>query len=183
VSASTWLIVLATIAAASLGVAVVLWHLGRNDLGVFWPSGMSRVLASDTSLAPTQILYDMANGLRGRPDYLVAQRFRRAFRIVPLEIKPQQRSRRLHDSHAVQLGVYLLVARAPYGVRAAPFGYVRYARAEFRVELTQNLENRVLQVATSIRAARGATVVHRSHDTPARCAGCPVRRHCDESLV
>lgn len=184
-SASTWLIelALALSAAATLGAAVLLWHRGRSDLGASWTSAGGRVVASDTGVAPPQTLHDPENELRGRPDYLLAQRFGHAVRIVPVEIKPQRRSRRLYESDAVQLGVYLLAARASYGVRAAPFGYVRYVRAIFRVELTPSLEQRVLKIATAIRANRKATVVHRSHAIPARCAGCPMRNHCDESLV
>lgn len=184
-SASTRLIALALAisAAASLGAAILLWHGGRSVLGASWSSGSGRVVASDTGLAPPQTLYDLANGLLGRPGYLLAQQFGGALRIVALELKPQRHSRWLYESDAVQLGVYLLAARATYGVRAAPFGYVRYARAAFRVELTQNLEQRVLQVAAAIRAGREARVVHRSHAIPARCAGCPVRCQCDESLV
>src|SRR5665213_2823259 len=169
---------LAISAAASLGAAILLWHGGRSVLGASWSSGSGRVVASDTGIAPPQTLHDPANELRGRPDYLVAQRFGHAVRIVPVEIKPQRRSRRLYESDAVQLGVYILAARATYGARAATFGYVRYARTEFRVELTPSLEQRVLKIARAIRANRRATVVHRSHAIPARCAGCPMRNHC-----
>jgi CRISPR-associated exonuclease Cas4 len=185
VPTSTWLIdlLLAMSAATSLGAAVLLWHKGRSDLGTSWSSRSGRVIASDTRAAPPQTLHDPANGLRGRPDYLLEQQFGRAVHIVPLELKPQRHSRRLYESDAVQLGVYLLAARATYGARAALFGYVRYAREEFRVELTPSLEQRVLQIATAIRAERKTRIVHRSHAIPARCAGCAVRRHCDESLV
>jgi hypothetical protein len=34
-----------------------------------------------------------------------------------------------------------------------------------------------------IRRGRRVTVVHRSHTIRARCAGCPVRNHCDERLA
>ncbi len=170
-------------ASACFGLAILRW---RAELVGFRASSRSykwRIVASDTGASPPQTIRDSQNGLRGRPDYLFAQGRGAALRIVPLELKPQRRSRRLYKSDAVQLGVYLLAARATYGVRAAPFGFVRYARAEFRVDLTQELERRVLEVATAIRAGRESTAVHRSHEIPARCAGCPVRCHCDESLV
>ena len=185
VPTSTWLIdlLLAMSAATSLGAAVLLWHQGRSDLAASRSSSIGRIVASDTGVAPPQTLHDPANGLRGRPDYLLEQQFGHAVRIVPLELKPERHSPRLYESDAVQLGVYLLAVRATYGVRAAPFGYVRYARADFRVELTPSLEQRVLQIATAIRADRKARAVHRSHAIRARCAGCPMRRRCDESLV
>jgi len=184
-SASTWLIdlALALSAAASFAAAVLMYHRGRSDLGASWSLNSGSVVASDTGIAPPQTLHDPANGLRGRPDYLLAQQFGHAVRVVPVEIKPQRRSRWLYESDAVQLGVYLLAARATYGVRAAPFGYVRYARTEFRVELTPRLEQRVLKIAREIRANRRATVVHRNHAIPARCAGCAMRNHCEESLI
>lgn len=180
-----WLVdlVLGSSAAVSVGAALLWWHRRRAVWNVCWPSRTSRVCAADTGTSPVQTLRDRSNGLCGRPDYLLAQGYGAASFIVPLELKPQRRSRRLYESDAVQLGVYLLATRATYGAHAAPFGFVRYAGADFRVELTQSLESRVLEIAAAIRAGRQATVVHRSHHIPARCAGCPVRRHCDESLV
>jgi CRISPR/Cas system-associated exonuclease Cas4 (RecB family) len=183
-SARTWLthLALALSAAASL-VAALLWYQTRRVCQRWWWLSTSRVVASDTGAALAQTIRDPTNGLRGSPDYFLAQGVGAALRIVPLELKPQRRSRRLYESDEVQLGVYLLAARATYGILAAPFGFVRYARAEFRVELTRELERRVLEVAASIRTDREGAVVHRSHEMPARCAGCPVRHHCDESLV
>lgn len=181
----SWLVDLALASSAAVSFcSALLWSYRRlASRGTCWPLDTLRILASDTGIAPPLTLHDQANGLCGRPDYLLEQRLGDALSVVPIEIKPQRRSRRLYESDAVQLDVYLLTARATYGVRAAPFGYVRYALAEFRVELTQELERRVLQVAAAIRADREATVVHRSHVIPTRCAGCPVRDHCDESLV
>jgi hypothetical protein len=170
-------------AVASSGAALLWWYRRRSAFRARWPSGANRVVASDTGVAPAHTLRDCSNGLCGRPDDLLAQGYGEAPFIIPLELKPQRRSRRLYESDAVQLGVYLLATRATYGARAAPFGFVQYAGAEFRVELTQSLESRVLEIAAAVRAGREATVVHRSHHIPARCAGCPVRRHCDESLV
>jgi hypothetical protein len=170
-------------AVASSGAALLWWHRRRSAFHAWWPSGTSRIIASDTGVAPARTIRDCSNGLYGRPDYLLAQGHGEAPLIIPFELKPQRRSRRLYESDAVQLGVYLLATRASYGARAAPFGFVQYAGAEFCVELTKSLESRVLEIAAAIRAGREATVVHRSHHMPARCAGCPVRLHCDESLV
>jgi CRISPR/Cas system-associated exonuclease Cas4 (RecB family) len=102
---------------------------------------------------------------------------------VPIEVKPSRRSRRLYESDAVQLGAYLVALRATYGERAARHGEVRYASASFRVELTGALEARVREVIAAVRAGRSASVVHRSHEVPARCANCPVRERCDERLA
>jgi CRISPR-associated exonuclease Cas4 len=103
--------------------------------------------------------------------------------LVPLELKPTRRAKRVYESDAVQLGAYLLALRATEGDRAAPFGYVRYAARKFRVPLTADLEGRVREIVAAIRAGRRAPVVHRSHDEPWRCARCPVREHCDEALA
>ena len=169
--------------AASVAVALLRWLKRRSNFSQSRYLSSGWVIASDTGIAPPRTICDRRTGLRGRPDYLLAQGHGEALRIVPLELKPQRRSRRLYESDAVQLGVYLLAARATYGVRASRFGLVRYASTAFRVELTEALEKRVLEVVTAIRAGRGARLMHRSHEIPARCARCPVRRHCDEALV
>jgi CRISPR-associated exonuclease Cas4 len=129
------------------------------------------------------LLRDSRLGLFGKPDYVLAQGTGPERRLIPLELKPRRRTTRLYESDEIQLGVYLIGMRATYGREAANFGFVRYAAATFRVELTAALERRVIDVANAIRAGRLAPVIHRSHDVPARCAGCAMRPNCDESLV
>jgi CRISPR-associated exonuclease Cas4 len=161
----------------------LLWWLRRRT-GIGFP-GLSdtRIVASDTGVIPPQLLRDSQLGLYGKPDYLLAEGMGEGRRLIPMELKPRRRATRLYESDEIQLGVYLLATRATYGRQAAGFGFVRYAATTFRVELTAALERRVVEVATAIRVGRLAAVVHRSHEVPARCAGCAMRQNCSESLV
>jgi CRISPR-associated exonuclease Cas4 len=129
------------------------------------------------------LLRDPILGLRGKPDYVLEEYDGGRGTLIPLELKPTRRARRLYESDAVQVGAYLMLLRATYGDRAGQFGYVRYSAGTFRVELTPELEIRVRAIVAAVRVGRRAAVVHRSHSVPARCANCPMRRHCDEALA
>jgi CRISPR/Cas system-associated exonuclease Cas4 (RecB family) len=172
------------LALVSAGLLVRVWRNRRRARGIGLPGHpTARVVASDTGVAPSLLLRDDRLGLSGKPDYLLAEGRGDQVRITPLEIKPTRRASHLYESDELQLGVYLVLTRTAYGDRAAGHGYVQYAASTFRVQLTTALEQRIARVVTSIRAGRGAAVVHRSHDVPAKCAGCAMRVHCDESLV
>jgi CRISPR/Cas system-associated exonuclease Cas4 (RecB family) len=182
---STLLIVLAVAAAAAgtLGLAVLSWYRRKTGFRATWSKARTRILASDTGAARSLLLRDPELGLRGRPDYLLEVSSAARRLVVPLELKPRRRSRRLYESDGLQLGAYLMLTRATFSERAASFGYVRYAEANFRIDLTGTLERRIREVVAAIRAGRAADVVHRSHVVRARCAGCAVRQYCDEALV
>jgi CRISPR/Cas system-associated exonuclease Cas4 (RecB family) len=185
VSLGALLIVLALAAATAggAGLVVLSWYRRKTGFRETWSGEGAGILASDTGAAPSVLLRDPEIGLRGRPDYLLTESTAYASWIVPLELKPHRRSRTLFESDAVQLGAYLMLSRAMYGASAAPYGYVRYADVEFRVELTTALEQQIRDLVAAIRAGRLAPVVHRSHRVAARCAGCAVRQYCKEALV
>ncbi len=178
------LLILAGIAATLAAVAlVILWRHGRATGFRTSIGGGTAIVASDTGVVPAIVLRDPSLGLRGKPDYVLEQEIENRRALVPLELKPTRRSRRVYESDTVQVGAYVLLLRAVYGERAAPFGYVRYSTGTFRIELTSELERRVRGIVAAIRSSRQAAVVHRSHAVPARCANCAMRRHCNESLV
>jgi CRISPR-associated exonuclease Cas4 len=182
-SLSTILLVLAGVVAALGGLGlIILWRYQRAT-GFRATRGGTRIVASDTGVVPSIVLRDPSLGLRGKPDYVLEQDVEDRRALVPLELKPTRRGRRVYESDAVQVGAYLLLLRAVYGKRAAPFGYVRYSTGTFRIELTSELERRVRGIVAAIRGSRQAAVIHRSHAVPARCANCAMRPHCDESLV
>lgn len=182
-SVPTLVALAATVALFCVLLLGLLWVIRRRSSQSFPGLTDARIIASDTGAAPPHTVRDTRLGLYGKPDYVLARGTGPHRRLIPVEVKPRRRSKRLYESDEIQLGVYLLGMRATYGSEAADFGFVRYAEATFRVELTPALERRVIEVAKAIRAGRSAPVIHRSHDVPARCAGCAMRPHCMESLV
>lgn len=173
----------AAVALACLLLLGLLWSTRHRSSRGFPGLTDARIVASDTGVVPPRTARDPKLGLFGKPDYVLVEGTGTERRLIPVEVKPRRRAKRLYESDEIQLGVYLIVMRATYGHEAADFGFVQYAAATFRVELTPALEHRVMEVANAIRAGRSAPVVHRSHDVPARCAGCAMRPNCDESLV
>jgi CRISPR-associated exonuclease Cas4 len=157
------------------------------------PAG--RLVYSDTGfavgeIAPAQVnaegerqeraLVSRRYGLTGRPDYLV----RTDEGIVPVEAKSTRRpaSGRPYDSHLMQLAAYCLLVEDALNENV-PYGVMRYADGEVRVEYTPELRETLLELIEEIREARDADEVHRSHDEPRRCANCGYRDVCDESLA
>ncbi len=172
----------AALATGSLGLAGLLTlHRLSKVTGLRWFRGPRYALeASDTGVGDPVTLRDARIGVIGRPDYILEER-KGARRLVPVEVKPTRRSRRLYESDRVQLGVYLVALEGTAGSRAASFGYVRYADKTFRVDLTPELRSEIARIVGEIRDARTKAVVHRSHTVPARCANCHLRHNCDES--
>lgn len=146
-------------------------------------SSSAEVLASDTSQNRVKTLKDPKTGLMGKPDYLLQERVFFQKKIVPVELKPTRQSRALYPSDEMQLVAYMILCRAAYGSKFAGYGYVRYAEATFRVDLTRKLEQRCIQLIEEVRAARCAEDVPRNHDSSARCGRCPYRFECPDSLA
>ena len=157
------------------------------------PAG--RLVYSDTGfaigeLAPAQVnaegerqeraLVSRRYGLTGRPDYLV----RTDEGVVPVEAKSTRRpaNGRPYDSHLMQLAAYCLLVEDALNENV-PYGVMRYADGEVRVEYTPELRETLLELIEEIKEAREAEEVHRSHDEPRRCANCGYRDVCDESLA
>lgn len=183
-SLSTAVLILAAVlgAAGGLGLVVVWWRRRSTRLQSD-PRDWMTVVASDTGVVPPVLLRDPLLGLRGKPDYVLEAYGGGHHSLIPLELKPTRRGRRIYESDAIQVGAYLMLLRATYGDRAGPFGYVRYSTGTFRVELTPELAGRVREVVAAIRVGRQAAVVHRNHSVSAKCAGCAMRRHCNEALA
>jgi CRISPR-associated exonuclease Cas4 len=138
----------------------------------------ARVLSTDTGPDAGTMLTDPSLGVRGRPDYLV----REPDGLVPIEIKPMRGATMLYASDRVQIGAYMLLVRATYPGTFAGYGRVRYREASFVVPLTPDLEALCASTAASVRAARRAANVHRTHDLAVKCRSCAVRPACSEAL-
>ncbi len=119
-------------------------------------------------------LYSARYGLAGRPDRIVEE----GGLPIPEEWKS---GRRVHDSHRVQLGVYLILIEEETGIRP-PHGYVVLGDGRRqRVENTDQLRARVLAIADQIRAARRDLVeIIQVSQPPAKCRGYGVREACGQ---
>jgi CRISPR-associated exonuclease Cas4 len=154
-----------TIAAALAAILALALFVAAGDLG--------------RSAVMEPLLVDVARRLRGRPDYLL--RHRKG--LIPVELKPLRTSRSLYESDRLQIATYLMLVKAANPDASVPYGVVRYKDTTFRVYLTEELEARCLVIADQVRAAKRATVVHRTHNVPAKCRACSHRTTCGESLV
>jgi CRISPR-associated exonuclease Cas4 len=154
-----------TIGAALAAILALALFVAAGDLG--------------RSAVMEPLLVDETRRLRGRPDYLL--RHRKG--LIPVELKPLRTSRSLYESDRLQIATYLMLVRAANPDVNVPYGVVRYKDTTFRVYLTEELEARCLVIADQVRAAKRATVVHRTHNAPAKCRACAHRTTCGESLV
>jgi CRISPR-associated protein Cas4 len=168
--------------AGAVAIPLALGTLRRNTGFDFAMAGGATIIASDVGTGPSLLLRDDELGLCGKPDYLLDTRGADGRRLVPIEVKPNRRSPRLYDSDRMQIGAYLVALKATADDRASKIGYVRYQTDTFEVELTPTLEREIRLLVATIRRARVAEMVHRTHESPARCRACPVRQHCDEAL-
>lgn len=179
----TVLIVLGLLALfGAIAIPLAIAALRKNTGFEFATRVGATVVASDVGLGTSLLLRDDALGLCGKPDYLIDSSDGSG-QLVPLEVKPSRRSRRLYESDRIQIGAYLVALKATADDRASKVGYVRYQTGTFEVELTPRLEQEVRSLVATLRRARRAAVIHRSHRSPARCRACPVRLHCDEALL
>ncbi len=172
-----------TVALLSLLLGGLLLGLGRRQRR---RSGLppGEVLYRDTGQwqATEHPLRSRRYGLVGRPDYLVRIRQGRKTFIVPVEVKSRTRPARPYDSHILQLATYCLLVEDNFEV-APPYGLLRYADATLHIPYTDKLRRRVLDTAAAIRQARRAPDTRRSHNQPARCAGCSYRSACGSEAL
>jgi len=97
------------------------------------------VLAADDTRIGSPTLRSERLRLVGRPDHMV----RIGGRLIPVEQKP--RSRRVHDSHVMQLAAECLLVSEAYGVRP-PYGLLVLANGkQHKVPFTPELERRLLR--------------------------------------
>ncbi|WP_245863088.1 CRISPR-associated protein Cas4 [Candidatus Viridilinea mediisalina] len=147
----------------------------RRRSGLPW----ARVHAEDVSAqhTPERPLYAQRYGLSGRPDYLIEQ----DGAMIPVEVKPSRRALAPYESDVMQLAAYCLLVEEHYG-ETPPYGLLRYADNTFRCPYTPAIRAQLLATIENMRELLEAEAVARSHNAPARCAGCGLRDECDEAL-
>jgi CRISPR-associated exonuclease Cas4 len=164
---------------------ILFWQAGRRRKAAGLPGG--RVIYSDTrGWGPVEEpLYDPDLGLVGKPDYLVQQ----GEVVIPVEVKTARRVHGPYDGHIFQLAAYCKLVEHAYGTRP-PYGLLHYtSRGEagpgqtFAIDFTPELETALLDLLAEMRQHERKREVARSHESPARCAGCGYRGLCDQSLA
>lgn len=172
----------AWIGAGGIVVVLLFWvsAILENSTGL---SSGAEVLASDTGQNRVELIRDPYTGLVGKPDYVLLERVFFRKKMVPVELKPTRRSKTLYYGDMMQLVTYMVLLRSEYGSRFAGYGKVRYKEATFTVKLTRALERELQSHAGAVRDARQADYVERNHDERVKCARCPLRTVCAESLA
>ncbi len=137
------------------------------------------VLYSDTGHeeAIVEPLVSQRFGLVGKPDYLVEVTSAGRRFTIPVEVKSRKRPPAPSASHVLQLATYCVIVEDLYGQRP-PYGYLRYADVTLTIPFTDELRQTVLDAAKTIRQARTADNVRRSHQEPFRCRGCGYLDSC-----
>jgi len=153
--------------------ALLLAVIGVYRLIRAWRLRAIEVLSRDqTRLASPRL------GLSGRPDRLI--RLKNGT-IIPVEKKS---SKRLYDSHRIQVGAYLLLIEEAYGVRP-PYGIVVLGDGrETKVPNTARLRRWTLNVADNVRGQRAdPSQPVRVRPTPGQCRSCGVRERCSQRVA
>jgi len=120
--------------------------------------------------------YDPAWGLAGKPDYVVDVRGVQ----IPVEVKSSSATHP-YDSHILQVAAYCRLIEVQTGFRP-PFGLIKYQEKVFEIRYSEALEKRLEHLVAEVRASDITSELSRSHNSPARCAGCGYRSECPQRL-
>ncbi|MBO0719690.1 MAG: CRISPR-associated protein Cas4 [Blastocatellia bacterium] len=143
------------------------------------PAG--NLIYEDASASTDEVLYSEELNLCGKPDYIVQER---DGDMVPVEVKSGDAPRGDHpyESHLMQLAAYFLLIEGALDCIPS-HGLIRYRDRTLRVENTEELRERVLEVIERMRAGLRDGRLHRSHNQPSRCARCSMAESCDERMI
>lgn len=159
-------------------LALLAFWLGRRqERSAGLPSG--RVIYSDTRNwgKPERPFYDPQLGLTGKPDYLVQE----GDLLLPVEVKSSYAPSEPYESHVMQLIAYCYLVEQSTGQRP-PYGVLRYRNRSFAVDYTPQREQQLRQQLVEMRRLERSGKAARSHEEPARCAGCGYARNCPQKI-
>jgi CRISPR-associated exonuclease Cas4 len=163
-----------------LALAFALWHVGRRwqeESGL--PQGSVIYTDSGAWRPNSEVLHANDIRLAGKPDYLVQQH---DGLIIPVEVKSSRAPAEPWDDHILQLAAYCLLVEEKYGVRP-PYGILQYRDRAFAIDYTADLEDDLLFILDEMRGVLHDGEPERDHDDPRLCAGCGVRRMCNQRLA
>jgi CRISPR-associated exonuclease Cas4 len=130
------------------------------------------IVSADDSATPTPTLFSARYRLAGRPDQLV----RSGRMVVPVEHKP--RSRRLQDSHILQVAAQCLLVEEVYGVRPTHGLVVLAGGMQERVDFTSALEQRLQETMPEMRAFLREDAEPGPRWVAPKCRACGFREVC-----
>ena len=125
-----------------------------------------------------ELLVSDRYGLRGRPDYVIAE----GDTLIPVELKTGRTPRGPLFSHILQLAAYCLLVEERYG-KAPPHGVIRYESASHEIEYNEDLKKLLLGKLDDMRRALAKGEAHRNHNRPGKCIHCSRREGCPERLA
>jgi CRISPR-associated exonuclease Cas4 len=166
------LLVLLVLALAAYWLLGRYQRAGRRTLGL----GRGQLAYADDSLVRRPTLRSERLLLAGRPDLL--EKVDGAY--VPVEHKPS--SRRLQQSHILQVAAQCVLVEEVYGVRP-PHGVVVLAGGvRERVTFSPELERGVLRVMEDMRRILASGAPPGPAWAPAKCRACGFQRVCWDEL-
>lgn len=157
---------------------LLLMQSGKRQTALHFPPG--EAVYHDTEEEPGETLYSHELEFKGRPDFLL----RRDAMLIPVEVKTGRTPPNdPYYSHIMQLIAYCVLVEAHYGVRPS-HGIIRYRDQSYDVAFSAERETELKAILAEMRfRKRSAVDVHRSHNTPSKCASCDFREVCDQRLA
>ena len=132
----------------------------------------------DHPAAEAKLLVSEKYGLRGRPDYVIAE----GDALIPVEAKTGRTPRGPLFSHILQVAAYCLLVEETSG-RAPTHGIIKYEGASHEIEYNADLKKLVIGKLDEMRAALRKGEAHRNHNRPGKCLHCSRREGCPERLA
>ena len=130
------------------------------------------IVAADDSTLASPTLRSERLGLVGRPDHLL----RSGSQLIPVEQKP--RSKRVQPSHVMQVVAQCVLVQEVYRVRPAYGVLVLAGGVQERVPFTPEIERRLHQTMTDMRALLEDGVEPGPRWIAAKCRACGFARTC-----
>lgn len=141
-----------------------------------WHMPPGNLVFVDDQNAPVLTCHEL--GLAGKPDAV----WRDGSCYVPEERKTTALAsgRGPFDNHVLQLIAYCYLVAKHYG--PVQKGVISYANIQRSVVYTRAQDERLVRTLNRMRMLEGASAVHRSHQTAAKCHGCVAASMCREAL-
>lgn len=163
----------------TFAAALVCFHLARRQRERTGIPANARIVYADTGAweRVERPLFSRRLGLTGKPDYVLDE----DGTTIPVEVKPNRLAPVPRDSDVMQLAAYALLVEDTYGA-TPPYGLLKYRDAVFRIDFTDELRTRLLDLMDVMRQDLKARDVPRSHAEDAKCRGCGYRDQCGQAL-